>query len=243
MNFLFGCSSDGSPAGKNSSSWKNISFNASDDVLIKGRFIAPADAKGVFILLHGLGSTGEEWSSFAKKLKAEGFGYLSYDARGHGSSIYIKGSEKLDYRNFKVKRGPSSEWLKMIDDLGYAVDFAKRKSGIDGKKIVLAGASLGANVALNYAFKNKEIKRIILLSPGLNYVGVSTEHIISNLSGRELLIAVSEEDRYAFDSSLKLNEEGRAKNTVKFIKLKNKGHGVSMLSSGLDGEIVEWASP
>ena len=42
-------------------------------------------------------------------------------------------------------------------------------------KIAIIGASIGANLALQYQAEHSEIKKTMLLSPGTNYRGVLTE--------------------------------------------------------------------
>ena len=41
-------------------------------------------------------------------------------------------------------------------------------------KVSIIGASIGANIALNYAVSDHSVKSVILLSPGLDYMGVTT---------------------------------------------------------------------
>ena len=55
------------------------------------------------------------------------------------------------------------------------------KQGIDLEKIGIIGASIGANLAIEYLFKKIFIKTAILLSPGLDYRGIKTIEIAKNI--------------------------------------------------------------
>lgn len=109
----------------------------------------PHNSKNTVILIHGVKSTGYEYSKTAKLLqeatKAEVF---AIDLRGHGKSAGKDGD--VDYI------------FQYADDLIDIVKFI-RKQKPDGK-IIVAGHSMGAGVTLTFAMsKNKPIIDGILL--------------------------------------------------------------------------------
>lgn len=198
-------------------------FNTPDGFRIYGTFSHPGSGKYCFVLLHGLGSTSAEWNDFTKKLKSTGYGYLAYDARGHGKSIHKTDNSNISYKNFF-----RTDWEEMIDDLKSAVSFLKKK-GIKPDRTIIAGASLGANITLNYVVNNPRIPLIILLSPGIEYAGISTDTAIKDYGERPIIIAASPHDRYAYVSCEKLISLIEDKSKVAFINGEAAQHGVQIL--------------
>jgi alpha-beta hydrolase superfamily lysophospholipase len=135
-------------AGPAGNAARSVQFTTEDDVVIAGTY-RPAAKPGAytFILLHGLGSTKEEWEGFEQRLIEKGWGYFAYDARGHGASMAAADATPVDYRSFGAP-GPGSAWSKMPGDLARAVRYLKRKHRVRPGTLIFAGASLGANVAL-----------------------------------------------------------------------------------------------
>ena len=216
------------------------SFLAGDGIIISALYVpAPDRSKTTFILLHGLGSNQEEWQGFAHKLISAGYGFLSYDARGHGESIKRKDGLAITYQSF-ANQGNDSDWFKMIDDLDKAVKYLTNIKGIPEKKIVLMGASLGANIALVYGASNTAIKPIVLLSPGMDYAGIRTESAVLQLSQRPVLIAASPADTYAFQSAQLLYQSIQQNRKAALLIGENAFHGVQMFDGKFDQKLIKW---
>ena len=49
------------------------------------------------------------------------------------------------------------------------------EQGVESNSVAIVGASIGANLALQYQAEHSEMKAAVLLSAGLNYRGVETE--------------------------------------------------------------------
>ncbi len=191
-------------------------------------------------MLHGLGSNQEEWQSFVQELIVSGYGFFSYDARGHGKSTITSDGKQFSYQNFGAP-GAKSQWPKMITDLGEAVLFLAKGKKARAKNIGLIGASMGANVALIYAATNENIPVVVLLSPGLNYVGFDTREAIQRFHQRPIAIAVSIGDTYALQSSQFLYRQIQENQRAIFIPAE-KGHGVGMFGGKFDKELLRWLS-
>lgn len=216
-----------------------VSFKASDGLIISGLF-NPASGPNMktFILLHGLGSGQDEWQAFAGELVAQGYGFLSYDARGHGKSMVTADGKQVSYQNFGAP-GPKSQWNRMITDLGDAVMFLANEKKVRTKKIGIIGASVGANVALIYAATNEEIPVVVLLSPGVNYAGFGTLDAVQWFHKRPIAIAASEGDTYAYQSSQLLIQQIQDNKRAKFMPTE-KGHGVEMFGGKFDKVLLRW---
>ncbi|OGS33600.1 MAG: hypothetical protein A2474_05755 [Elusimicrobia bacterium RIFOXYC2_FULL_34_12] len=221
----------------------NAKFIASNGLISTGKFVSPKNpSKLTFIMLHGLGSSKEEWFTFADKLAAKGYGYFAYDLRGHNESIKDKAGNIISYKSF-FNIGPDSEWELMIRDLDYAIKYLRRK-GIKKENIGIMGASLGANIALIYASKHEFIKKIVLLSPGLQYAGLYTANAMKNYNNRKILIAASPKDQYPYESSVYLADIAKKqKDDIEFLSesgSKYGVHGVQMFDGKFDNKIIDW---
>ncbi|MEK6953290.1 MAG: alpha/beta fold hydrolase, partial [Nanoarchaeota archaeon] len=151
--------------------------------------------------------------NFPKELNQKGYSVIVLDLRGHGKS-------DLNYKDFTER-----DFNNMI----YDAKAGKEYLGLN--KIVVIGASIGANTALKVA---DEFSTSILLSPGLNFRGIDITNIKSN---KPILIVASEDDPYSLSSSKEI------KNNLKNSELKiykNKGHGTNMLDEETKELLFKW---
>lgn len=213
---------------------QKVRFKTEDGIEIVGNYF-PAeknDAPAV-IFLHMMPETKESWNEFAKKINQNGFQCLAIDLRGHGESQGGPAGSK----NFS-----DEEHIATINDVVGAVEFFVDK-GIPIEKISLAGASIGANLAIVFQSENLKIKASVALSPGLNYRGVETEHAIKNLKEGQaiFLVAGGASDEYSTETVIKLFDQIKCTNKEKMI-FDDSGHGTEILNSnsGLEEEIINW---
>ena len=156
---------------------EKISFTSSDGVKIVGNYYnsEKQDAPAV-ILLHMMPATKESWKEFALKLQSEGFRVLAIDLRGHGESL-DKEEQKLNFREFS-----DEEHRDSYKDIEAATNFLKEQGS---NNISLAGASIGANLAIWYQADHSEIKAGIPLSAGYNYKGIKTKPLVQKLKDNQ----------------------------------------------------------
>lgn len=180
------------------------------------------------ILVHGLGSDMREWYNFEKALRKDGWSTFAFDIRGHGSSTEWK-EGSLDWHEFTPQAARTA-----VQDVRSAMETA------GGKAVWLVGSSFGSNLSLSYAAGDPKVKGVVLLTPGINYLGVESEPALRKYSGRPLLIAASKDEpgaekvaQWLYDSAgepkkLILNDQG--------------GHGSEMLEFNpqLQKDIIEW---
>lgn len=210
---------------KNEKVGSPVTFQTSDGVIIYGTYQPPAGpGMKTFVLLHGLGSTNEEWNTFGVRLARAGYGYLSYDARGHGKSTFTKSGKQISYENFTKE-----QWNRMVSDVGDAINFLVNEKKLKAGKIGLMGASIGANISLLYATSNETVPMVILLSPGVNYVVFNISGAINSFKKRPVAIAASPNDNYAFQSSQLLFKQIQSNPRASMIT-GEKGHGVDMFA-------------
>ncbi len=225
---LSGCAQIGPSENQNNSNgssdnMQKISFISSDGVSLVGDFY-PADSNAAVVLVHQLGSTKESWGTFPAFLNQKGFSVLAIDLRGHGQSGAVNGK--------RFDRFNANDWQGITLDVKSAVDFLKNERKV--KTVYLAGASIGANAVLN-AGAAKNVSRVVMLSPGLDYRGYGIDPSAINSFSGKALILVSQEDDYPFSSSRELHTK-LGEDRSELVLYSRAGHGVTILSSRVDAK-------
>ena len=164
-----------------------VALKTVDGRRIVGLFGAVPEPRGWVLFLHMMLATKESWGELAERMREEGIATLAIDLRGHGES---EGGPE-GYKQFSDEEHQAS-WY----DVKAAIEFL-RSEGAEKKKVLLVGASIGANLALRYLAEKEEIKAAVFLSPGLNYYGVNGEEAAGKLhSGqRVIFVAVRDDER------------------------------------------------
>ena len=200
---------------------ERMTIEAADGLLIQATLLTPitsAPNPGV-ILLHMLGDDRTVWGEvgLAADLVAAGYAVLVVDMRGHGET------------------GGAQDWTLAADDLGRVWDaFAVRA---DETRTAVVGASIGANMALRLGAERPDVVGVALLSPGLEYRGVTTADQL--VVYRPLLLVASEDDPYSADSVRALAEVASGATVHIFDAA---GHGTNMFAAApeLSGLIIGW---
>ena len=123
-----------------------------DNVKIAANLYTVPASAGWIVMSHMMPATKESWDSFAEALQNLGYESIAIDLRGHGES---EGGPD-GYRSFS-----DAEQQKKILDLEAAVDYLVQKRKATPEKIVLIGASIGANLSLQYLSQHPEFKKAI----------------------------------------------------------------------------------
>ena len=197
---------------------KDVTFKTEDTVKIAAtHYVGKGDG---IILLHMLSRDRRDWDIFAVKLNSLGYNVLAIDLRGHGES-------ELDFLKFN-----STDYNNMVKDVAAA------KKYLNKTRIFVIGASIGANVALNYAVKDKDVKGIVLLSPGADYRGVETLKAIMKYD-RPIMIVSSEDDFQSIGASRQLYSFAGKQRELK--EYGDAGHGTNMfVKLDLADSIINW---
>lgn len=202
-------------------------LTASDGKKISYNYVESAGAKNYLVLVHMMPATKESWQEFAKAAQEKGHSSIAIDLRGHGKS-----DEGPDgFQSFS-----DQDHQRSIFDIGAAVDFLKEK-GAAAENIYFVGASIGANLALQYIANHNEFKKAVLLSAGLNYYGIATEPLVIKLeSDQKVMFVASKDDiRKSGANSAQMNERlynATPKQVVKeLIIYEEGGHGTDLFSA------------
>lgn len=214
-----------------------VRLSTRDGVTLAGSYYPPARGPvPAIVLLHMLARDRTDWNPLAAKFQAGGWAVLSLDLRGHGGS-QLQGEKTLHWRDFS-----DTDFNKMVLDVEAAQEYLKGLKEVDPARMAIVGASIGCNIALNFASDHPQVRALILLSPGLEYRGVLSEPAMRRYgaSGRPALIVSSTDDPYSADSSKRLKSLAEARTTL--ILYQRAGHGTRMLiqEGDMEGRIVSW---
>lgn len=188
-----------------------------DDRHLEGLYWEPPGTLSpAVLLLHMLGRSKEEWIPLATELRRQGYGVLAIDLREQGRSR----PEQL------------------VADARAGFEFLRKQKTVDAARIGLLGASIGANAAINFAAEEPLVRLAILLSPGRNYRGVTTEPALRAYGARPLFLAAAEEDIVSAPAVRRLAEVAQGEVVAKLYP--GQAHGTGLLTVGLplDQEIV-----
>jgi len=184
------------------------------------------------ILLHMMPATKESWEAFAEKLQTAGYTTIAIDERGHGESTQ---AGSLLYTSM-----PDEQQRAKKLDVEAAFDYVRRTYDAKSDQIVLIGASIGANLAIQCLVEHEAIPLAVALSPGLNYRGIKTEPFVKHLSDdQKLLLVASDEDEHSFKAIHALHNIAPDKTVL--IEKHGIGHGTTMTDKepGLIDRIID----
>ncbi len=211
-----------------------VTITTADGVRIAGDFYGREDDRRGLLLLHMMPATKESWRDLAGKLAGLGFAVLAIDLRGHGMSVEgPKG--RLDYKLFEDREHQAKRL-----DVEAAADWLTAALGIGREQLGIAGASIGANLAIAYGAEHPEVRAVAALSPGRDYRGVTTPDKVRRFgAGQSLFLAASSEDQLSFETDREL---AKIKPDAELREYQNAGHGTSMFARQpeLLDELARW---
>lgn len=174
-------------------SWARVTLTTADGVALQAAYYPPISstpARGL-VLLHEAFESRHTWEMFALVAQRRGYALLVPDLRGLGESA-----------------GPALPFaaLSMSRDVDAALAWLRARPEVDPARIGAAGASLGANLAMQGGANHTDIRSLALLSPGLNLYLVRTYPAIVEYGTRPLMMAAAEGHLVAATSVRQLAE-------------------------------------
>jgi hypothetical protein len=201
----------------------SIGVEVAPGVILVGTFYRPAQPPEpwpLVILLHSASGNRGTWQDFPLRLNERGFAVFAFDRRGYGDST------------------PGRDRLKMIDDMFPLLRYIVSRPEIDPERIVLVGASAGADISLVTLAFEPWLKAAVLLSPGIppDLVG----DVFARLGERPVLVVASEQDPLSIDSAR--TYPGFAPDYVTLVTYPDAGHGTHMLrkEKTLTATLLDW---
>jgi alpha-beta hydrolase superfamily lysophospholipase len=176
------------------------------------------------VLVHMFHRTHADWNGVAEALQQAGMTVVSLDLRGHGDS-----AGHYDPEDFSP----------LVRDVEAAVGLLQARGDVARGRVGIAGASLGASLAVLAAAADPSIRSIALLSPSLEYRGLRCEAALKKYAPRPALLVAATNDPYALRSVRQMTSAGPANEAL---TLEGAGHGTAMLARDPDlvARVVEW---
>ncbi len=187
-----------------------MALTAADGFALKGTLTLPA-AKGkvpVVILAHQFGANRGGWGPLAERLAARGIGTLALDLRGHGASTQKGGLNVAVTADFMAS-AKAVGFDQIPADLAQAAQWLRKQAGVDGRRIGLAGSSVGAFSVLLAAPEVKPVAILSLSPAGIGAFGADGQGKLKAavLRGRaSTLVLASAGDKEAHSNALSLKD-------------------------------------
>lgn len=203
---------------------KEYVFDTTDAWEIHGTiYFADRDSPSTaIILLHEAGGDRSSFDSFVPALHEQmpDADIFVMDARGHGESTNLRTWDTFVSGDFKA----------MKNDVGAAKTYLQVKRPTL-KTFYLVGASIGSTTAINYAAGDVDMKKVVMLSPGMEYKGVDISESAERYT-RSLYVAASFGDEYSRNSAETLSGISRSgEKEVKIYYDAGDAHGLELFAA------------
>jgi pimeloyl-ACP methyl ester carboxylesterase len=210
---------------------RTVSLRTDDGVALAATFYEAARSPApAVILLHMLTRSREDWQTAANRFADAGIHALAIDFRGHGGSAIGPAAA-----------GGAPDLPRFVLDVRAARAFlAARPDEVRVAAIGVAGASVGANVAILAAAADTMVKSLALLSVGMEYRSLRIGAAMQKYGARPALLIAGSNDPYALRSMRELAGLGGGLRETRTVN--NAGHGTTMLSRDPDlgRSLVDW---
>lgn len=162
-------------------------------------------------------------------------GMLCFDLRGHGASTKL-GDKNLSYRTMEAE-----DFLHYPSDVEAMIKHVLKQNNLQQQnlKMIIIGASIGANTAVMTAELLGGVAKVVMLSPGESYRELEPAASLINYRGKALIFA-AEEDSYSRTSSEKLAALNKQHSQVKIYP--GPFHGTDILDNNPEAMsfLVNW---
>jgi dienelactone hydrolase len=196
-----------------------VTLRTEDGVTLMGTYFEASrrPAPGI-ILLPMLTRSHEDWAAAGAKLADAGYAVIA-----------------IDFRN-----GGDADSASLALDIKVAKAFLRDRPEVIPNGFGIAGASIGANMAVIDAADDPAVQSIALLSPGLDYRGLRTEAAMKKFGARSALLVSSTKDPYAWRSVKTLATLGAGTREVRLSDA--LAHGTVLLQRDPDlvSALVDW---
>jgi dienelactone hydrolase len=187
-----------------------MALTSPDGFALKGTLTLPS-AQGkvpVVILAHQFRAYRDGWAPLTERLAARGIGTLALDLRGHGASTQKAGTEVAVSTDF-LASAKAVGFDRIPADLAQAAAWLRAQPGVDGRRIGLAGSSVGGFSALLASAEVKPLALLSLSPAGAGAFGEGAREKLKSavLRGRAAtLVLASSGDKEAYENAMALKD-------------------------------------
>ena len=200
----------------------NVTYRTADGIQVVATFTPPATAPPwpAVVLMHQYQGTRAQWDDLTPDLLAAGLAVLAPDARAHGESLRrVRDDGGYDFETDRANTLDS--WPT---DVAAAVDWLTTRGDIDSNRIVVGGASVGANTAWIASSVVPAVRRAVAVSgrfePGRLLMGEN----IPNFQPRGVLFQCDREEALQSQALFSRTAEPRRVQVYD-----TPGHGIQLL--------------
>ena len=208
---------------------------------------SPHKKAPLLVFLPMMGNTHTSYNVFIKGLFAEfktpdssrGMQklphFLSFDLRGHGKSTVL-GDKTISFRTMEPE-----DFSHYPADVATMINkvLGEKGADIESGKVLVIGASIGANTAIMISKLVPGVSKVVMLSPGENYRSLEPAASLADFKG-DVLILAGEEDAYSKSSAEKLAGLNKKKCTLKIYP--GPYHGTDLIDANKDARdfVLSW---
>jgi dienelactone hydrolase len=200
-----------------------VAFRALDGRLLTGLMVEASQRPSpAVVVVPMLGGRKEDWEGVAQRLADANIATLAIDLPGMSLP------------------GDPSVLPGWHQDVRAALNYLASRGDIRVDAMGVAGASLGANLAVLAAVADPRVRSIALVSPSLDYRGVRIETALRQYGARPALLMASLKDAYAARSVRALTREAAGPREARWAE--SRAHGMALLESEPDlvNALVDW---
>jgi len=201
-----------------------VAFNLPDGRMISALWMEASDRPApAVVLVPMLGRPRDEWQATAQRLA---------EANIHALAIDLPGST--------LPENPA-ELTRWHEPITAAIAYlASHSADVRPGAIGVAGASLGANLALVAGAATPGVASLALVSPSLEYRGVRIDSLLPRYGRRPALLMASLHDPYAARSVRTLAQDTSGPREVRWSSIAAHGTVLLWRDPELVGALVEW---
>jgi dienelactone hydrolase len=180
------------------------------------------------------GKDKSSWGTLPAKLVAEGYAVLAIDLRGHGETLDPSG------RAIGLNNLQDIDYQNMLFDVAAGHEFLAAQKGVDPERVGIIGASIGANLGLIYCARDRRVRTVVALSPGLDYKSLKPMDSMDAVDKRAIYLVACKNDTAAVQACQSLSKSGDP-DGVKSVRLfDGSAHGTDLFAAqpGFDDTIV-----
>lgn len=202
---------------------QDVTLKTSDGQSLHATIEKSAGSKKGVVLVHMEGRSSEDWQYVGEHFARSGLATIAPDLRGHGKNG-VRDLSDADYKAMTADVAAAIGWL--------------RQQGAE--QVSCVGASLGANLCLQAAATDPGVVNVVMLSPGLNIKGVTSNDALPGYADRPLLLISSQQDIAGVRSAELLEKSAQGQKHLEVVGAEGKGTRLLTQNAGLEGLIQSW---
>jgi len=198
---------------------QQVQFQSTDGTPLAGTYLPPTQSPAPgLMLMHMMGASKESWGALPALLQGVGIAHegaqqpsyavLAFDFRGHGES-----------------GGNAGDRAGMLEDAEAALAYFQSLPGVDRDRIVLIGASIGADAAVDIC--SAGCIGAASLSPG-SFLGSIYNDALLDLEDKPVLCVATEEDSHSAETCRGGEQAGLSDYQIQIYQ--GREHGTDMFA-------------